>query len=80
MRGSIAKMFAVGAVLAGLLLAACGDSDSPDKRGYTKAPLEHAGLIIKPEKPSVMNSLGKPLMPTTEIIPPPKDSAVAKKS
>ena len=66
-------------LIATLGLAACGDSDSTDKRGYTKAPLEHAGLIIKPEQPSVMNSLGKPIMPKTEVIPPPKDS-VAKKS
>jgi hypothetical protein len=78
-RGMI-RAIRAGVALAGLAaLAACGDSESSDKRGYTKAPLEHAGLIIKPEKPSVMNALGKPLMPTTEVIPPPKDS-VARKS
>jgi hypothetical protein len=81
MTGRATKVIRVGVALAGLAaLAACGDSESTDKRGYTKAPLEHAGLFIRPEKPSVMNSLGKPLMPKTEIIPPPKDSTPAKKS
>ncbi len=81
MTGSMAKAIRVGVALAGLaLLAACGDSESTDKRGYTKSPLESPGIIIRPEKPSVMNSLGTPIMPTLEVIPPPKDSTPARKS
>lgn len=77
MTGGIQTVLRMAAALAVLGAAACGDAESTDKRGYTKAPLEHAGLIIKPEKPSIMNSLGKPLMPTTEVIPAPKDSTPA---
>lgn len=50
-------------------LAACGDAETPDNRGYTKAPLERAGVIIKPEGSSAMDSLGSPILPQDTLIP-----------
>jgi hypothetical protein len=56
------------ALLAVFALAACGDPNTNDARGYTKAPLEHAGLIIKGEGSSAMDSLGGPILPRDTII------------
>ena len=58
------------AVATVLVLAACGDPDTTDPRGYTKPPLEHAGLLIKGEGSSAMDSLGSPIMPRDTVIPP----------
>ena len=44
-----------------LVLAACGDPDSNDPRGYTKAPLENPGWTIEGEEPSAMAELGDPI-------------------
>lgn len=51
------------------LVAACGDAPTTDKRGYTKAPLERAGVLIKPEGSSAMDSLGSPILPRDTLIP-----------
>ena len=49
----------------------CGDAETSDTRGYTKAPLERPGLLIRSEAPSVMDSLGSPVLPRDTLIPPP---------
>jgi mono/diheme cytochrome c family protein len=41
-------------------LSACGDPDTPDRRGYTKAPLEQPGVLVRGETPSPMRALGQP--------------------
>lgn len=48
----------LGAVLA---LAACGDADTNDRRGYTKAPTENPGWTIEAEQPTEMSELGDPI-------------------
>jgi hypothetical protein len=55
-------------------LAACGDAETNDDRGYTKAPLERPGVIIRGEDPSAMREFGEPRLPPTEPLELP-DSA-----
>ena len=57
------------ALCCALLITACGDAKTTDTRGYTKAPLERAGVIIKPEGSSAMDSLGTPILPRDTLIP-----------
>jgi len=57
------------ALACALMLLACGDAKTTDTRGYTKAPLEQAGVLIKPEGSSAMDSLGAPTMPKDTLIP-----------
>jgi len=57
------------ALCCGLLVSACGDANSTDTRGYTKAPLERAGVVITPEGSSAMDSLGTPILPRDTLIP-----------
>ena len=57
------------AVACTFILAACGDAKTTDTRGYTKAPLEEAGVIIRPEGSSAMDSLGTPILPQDTVIP-----------
>lgn len=55
-----------GFALLGMLLvglAACGDPDTNDERGYTKAPLEEPGLLIQGEPETEMPELGEPNRP-----------------
>ncbi|HEX6588234.1 MAG TPA: hypothetical protein VF039_04380 [Longimicrobiales bacterium] len=49
------------AVLAVLALAACGDSETNDPRGYTKAPTEDPGWTVDAEQPTDMAELGDPI-------------------
>jgi hypothetical protein len=63
--------FRLTGVLAAGLLLACGDAPTTDTRGYTKAPLEDASLLIRPEPPTAMDSLGNPVLPRDTLIPPP---------
>ena len=44
-----------------LALAACGDPDTNDPRGYTKAPIENPGWTIEGEEPTAMAELGEPI-------------------
>ena len=44
-------------------LAACGDAETNDTRGYTKAPLEEPGMRISPEATGPMDGLGEPIRP-----------------
>ena len=46
-----------------LLVSACGDPDTEDRRGYTKAPLENPGLLVEGEEATVMARLGRPDLP-----------------
>jgi hypothetical protein len=52
-----------------LLIPACGDRETEDRRGYTKAPLETPGLIVDAEARTDMNALGTPNRPVGETIP-----------
>ena len=44
-----------------LALVACGDPDTNDARGYTKAPTEDPGWTIDAEQPTEMSELGDPI-------------------
>lgn len=44
-----------------LVLAACGDPDTDDPRGYTKAPLENPGWSVDGEEASEMTEHGAPI-------------------
>jgi len=69
--GRIAKAggVACAAVLVAVLVAACGDAPTADRRGYTKAPLEDPGLTVRPEPRTVMDSLGEPVAPVPAPAP-----------
>jgi hypothetical protein len=55
----------------GAILFGCGDPATNDRRGYTKAPLEKAEMMIQGEGTSAMDSLGTPILPRDTVIPPP---------
>ena len=59
-------LMAVALISAG----ACGDNDTNDNRGYTKAPLEEPTVLIKGEDPSPMAALGDPIYPEAPMIEP----------
>lgn len=54
--------------VAGLAVVAlaCGDPDTEDARGYTKAPLENPGLLVAGEEATPMDALGRPDRPRVE--------------
>lgn len=56
--------------LAALGLIACGDPETTDNRGYTKAPLEEPGLPVRGEPESVMDELGDPTYPVVKVLEP----------
>jgi hypothetical protein len=51
-----------------ITMLGCGDGETTDNRGYTKAPLEQAGVLIKAEGKSAMDSLGTPIVPRDTLI------------
>lgn len=53
-------------LLALVATAACGDPETTDDRGYTKAPLEHPTVLIRGEEPSAMRRFGEPKLPLAE--------------
>lgn len=56
--------------LVGLLViaaAACGDPDTTDTRGYTKAPLEEPTVLVRGEAATEMSRLGEPILPAAPI-------------
>lgn len=62
----------IGAVaVAALLAIGCGDEETTDRRGYTKAPLEVPALLIDAEEVTEMDRLGTPNRPRGEWIEPP---------
>lgn len=62
-------------ILAVLALAACGDPDTGDERGYTKAPLERPTVLVQGEPVSDMDRLGNPAMPEAPLIEAEPDTA-----
>ena len=44
-------------------LGACGDAETTDRRGYTKAPLEDPGVSITAEPTTENDGLGTPILP-----------------
>jgi hypothetical protein len=68
-----------GWLLAVAVAASCGDPESPDHRGYTKAPLEHAGLFVRGEKPTAMDALGTPILPVARVITAEEAATPARK-
>jgi len=60
------KNVALTSLVAGVL--ACGDANTGDDRGYTKAPLENPGVLIEAEGSSAMDSLGTPVVPRDTLI------------
>jgi mono/diheme cytochrome c family protein len=61
-------LFSVALFTAAVLVTGCMDPKSDDKRGYTKAPLEHAGWVVKGEEEGAMRKLGTPNQTRAEII------------
>jgi hypothetical protein len=55
------RAMVAGALL--LALTACGDPETEDRRGYTKAPLESAGLLIRGEEPTIMGEMNETIRP-----------------
>jgi hypothetical protein len=51
-----------------MLVAACGDPRTTDARGYTKAPLERPGLVIRSDEEHDLRQFGGPHLPVAEEI------------
>lgn len=49
-----------GIVVVVVTWSACGDPETNDRRGYTKAPLEDPGLLVGGEEATPMAALGTP--------------------
>jgi len=49
-----------GALLLCAAAAGCGDPETTDRRGYTKAPLEKPFVLIGGQDRSAMDELGEP--------------------
>jgi mono/diheme cytochrome c family protein len=63
--------------LAVCVLAACGDPNMKESRGYTKAPLERPGLLVRAEQPGEMAQFGGPRRLNTARIELPEQAEVA---
>jgi hypothetical protein len=66
-----------GFVLVLLCAAACGDPPTEDRRGYTKAPLENPGLIIRSDEHHPMREFGRPVLPEAVEVPASAAAAAA---
>lgn len=64
-------------LLAAGFTAACGDPDTSDGRGYTKAPLERPGLLVRGERGSAMRDLGTPNYTRADVLDIPMEAAAA---
>jgi mono/diheme cytochrome c family protein len=64
-----------GLLVLALLAAACGDPNTRQERGYTKAPLERPGLIARAEQPGEMARYGAPNRVVAERIRLPEQPA-----
>ena len=61
-----------------LIVGGCGDPATDDDRGYTKAPLENPGLIIKSADEHALRGFGRPNLPVArEVEPAPAATAPA---
>ena len=54
---------------------ACGDPDTNDERGYTKAPLENPGLLVGGEEASPMAELGRTNRPRPTVVEERREAA-----
>lgn len=66
------------ALLVVVTASACGDPESTDHRGYTKAPLEKPGLLISGERRGTMADYGSPNRVVAEELRLPEEVAVAE--
>lgn len=76
-RGAVA-LLALGAI-------ACGNPNMKESRGYTKAPLERPGLIVRGEEPGELARFGGPRRIGTERLelpeaPPPAAAAATQRA
>ena len=62
-------------MVAVLVMVACGDPDTRDERGYTKAPLERPMVLVQGETVSEMDALANPAMPEAPLIEAEPDTA-----
>lgn len=60
-----------------LAVLACGDPATEDNRGYTKAPLETPGLLVRGEDASGMEGLSRPNLPRPDL---PREESAADDS
>lgn len=67
-RGSFSGLALVAGMVMAVTLGGCGDPDTRDHRGYTKAPLEVPGVRIKGQATSPMRRFGPPRVPVAERI------------
>jgi hypothetical protein len=59
----------IGVICAVMItLAGCGDPDTPDRRGYTKAPLEKPAPMINGEVPGPMRGYAAPIRPRPVVV------------
>jgi mono/diheme cytochrome c family protein len=66
---------------AGLMVvavSACGDPETTDDRGYTKAPLENPGVLVSGERPGNMSRYGSPNRVNAEELHLPEEVAVTE--
>ncbi len=63
----------VGAISLALLFG-CGDPATSDRRGYTKAPLERPGLIIRTAEEHPLEEFAR------RVLPMPSDQSVQQPS
>jgi mono/diheme cytochrome c family protein len=68
MKGFRAHSALLLAATASLVASGCMDPHSEDDRGYTKAPLEHAGFVVKGEENGAMRQLGSPNQTRATIV------------
>lgn len=61
--------------LVAVLTFGCGDPETEDNRGYTKAPLEKPKVLIGGEARTAMDSLGTPIRPVAMEIQLPEEAA-----
>ena len=52
------------------IVAGCGDPETDDERGYTKAPLENPGLRIESADEHALRQFGRPNLPVAREIEP----------
>ena len=67
-----------GALLIVVAAVACGDPETTDDRGYTKAPLENPGVLIGGERPGTMSDYGSPNRVVAEELRLPDEVAVTE--
>jgi mono/diheme cytochrome c family protein len=63
-------------VIAAASFAACGDPGPRDGRGYTKAPLERPGYIVRGEQRAAVAAFGQPNVTRADPIDLPEEAPV----